>query len=254
MSSEQVWCTVSTGAPESSNCPPGSSEIAPPPVTSNKPMMLSASTIGSQPSRCCMPSSSARMLRRPSYGTGLWPSSVNTNFSCSVPSRKRDLGLLPASNHATRSSRVSIGVMSTWSRAMQGSDEKGRDLTRRLQGRAIGSRLGCKQRRETFGLSAALRVGLPRPARKTKAALVPVVNEIDIRIMRTLPLGARADLEIERIALRLVDEMMTVRHAGLEACCVARAQHGRATVLDQHDFALEHVNELIFGLVPVAQR
>src|SRR6478735_7967896 len=34
--------------------------------------------------------------------------------------RKRDLGLLPASNHATSSSRVSIGVMSTWSRAMQG--------------------------------------------------------------------------------------------------------------------------------------
>ena len=29
-----VWCTVSTGAPDNSNWPPGSSEIAPPPVTS----------------------------------------------------------------------------------------------------------------------------------------------------------------------------------------------------------------------------
>ena len=31
-SSVQVWWMVSTGAPESSNCPPGSSEMAPPPV------------------------------------------------------------------------------------------------------------------------------------------------------------------------------------------------------------------------------
>src|SRR5205823_12497507 len=49
----------------------------------------------------------------------LKPLTLNTNFSCSVPMRNCDLGLLPASNHATRSSRVSIGVMSTWSRAMQ---------------------------------------------------------------------------------------------------------------------------------------
>ncbi|MGY4423233.1 hypothetical protein ACVWY2_005682 [Bradyrhizobium sp. JR6.1] len=34
ISSDWVWCTVSTGAPDNSNCPPGSSEIAPPPVTS----------------------------------------------------------------------------------------------------------------------------------------------------------------------------------------------------------------------------
>src|SRR5262249_24881808 len=166
--------------------------------------------------------------------------------------RNCDLGLLPASNHATRSSRVSIGVMSTWSRAMQIFRRK-RAAT--LHGGCKGGQLGhfssdAKHRREPLALSAALRVGLPRPARKAKAALVPVVNEIDIGIMRTLPLGARADLEIERIALRLVDEMMTVRHTGREACCVARAQHGRAIVLDQHDFALEHVNELIFGLVP----
>jgi hypothetical protein len=33
--------------------------------------------------------------------------------------------LLPASNHATSSSRVSIGVMSTWSRAMKGFRRKG---------------------------------------------------------------------------------------------------------------------------------
>ena len=66
ISSLAVWCTVSTGAPENSNWPPGSSEIAPPPVTSARPMMFGPSMIGSQPSRCSMPWSSARMLRAPS--------------------------------------------------------------------------------------------------------------------------------------------------------------------------------------------
>ena len=37
ISSEQVWCTVSSGAPDSSNWPPGSSEIAPPPVDVEQP-------------------------------------------------------------------------------------------------------------------------------------------------------------------------------------------------------------------------
>ncbi len=122
ISSEQVWCTVSTGAPESSNCPPGSSEIAPPPVTSNMPMMLPSSRIGSHPSRCCMPSSSERMLRRPSYGIGRWPSTVNGNFSCSVPMRNCAFGVTPSANHATRASRDSIGVMSIWSRAIKRAD------------------------------------------------------------------------------------------------------------------------------------
>ena len=36
-------------------------------------------------------------------------------------------------------------------------------------------------------------------------------NEIDIRIVGALGGCARADLEIERVALRLVDEVMAVR-------------------------------------------
>src|SRR5919198_4027815 len=58
------------------------------------------------------------MLRRPSYGTGLYPSTVKANFSCSVPMRYCDVGLQPSANHATSASRVSIGVMSIWSRAI----------------------------------------------------------------------------------------------------------------------------------------
>ena len=41
--SRQVWCSDFSGAPESSNCPPGSSEIAPPPTGSASPMMFSPS-------------------------------------------------------------------------------------------------------------------------------------------------------------------------------------------------------------------
>src|SRR5215213_4754834 len=135
-SSVQVWCTVSTGAPESSNWPPGSSEMAPPPATSSMPIRLPASRIGSQPSRCCIPSSSARMLRSPSYGTGSCRPIAKANFSCSVPMRNSDLGLQPAARYATSSSRVSTGVISIWSRAIRNPKGRGRDLTREPSARA----------------------------------------------------------------------------------------------------------------------
>src|SRR6516225_9163050 len=72
--------------------------------------------------------------------------------------------------------------------------------------------------------------------------------------MRALTLGARADLKVDRVALRPIDEMMTVSDPSLETRGIARLQHCRAAVLDQRDLALEHVDELVFGLVPVAQR
>src|SRR5712692_7123811 len=71
--------------------------------------------------------------------------------------------------------------------------------------------------------------------------------------MRALTLCARADLEVDRVALRPIDEMMTVSDPSLETRGVAPLQHGRAAILDQHDLALEHVNEFVFGLVPVAE-
>src|SRR5262245_27270376 len=72
--------------------------------------------------------------------------------------------------------------------------------------------------------------------------------------MRTLTLGARPDFEINRITLRPIDEVVTVGDAGLEARSVARSQYGRAALLDQRDLDLEHVNELMLGLGPMAQR
>src|ERR1700738_5564401 len=71
--------------------------------------------------------------------------------------------------------------------------------------------------------------------------------------MRPLTLGTRADLKIYRVALRLIDAMMSVGDPSLEPRGVAPRQPGRAAILDQHDPTLEHINELVFGLVPVAE-
>ncbi len=76
---------------------------------------------------------------------GWEPIMVKANFSCSVPMRNLLFGLQPCSNHATNSSRELIGVMSTWSRAMQGSGEKGRDLTHAARQRAIIAARGSAQ-------------------------------------------------------------------------------------------------------------
>src|SRR5262245_32160819 len=54
--------------------------------------------------------------------------------------------------------------------------------------------------------------------------------------------------------LRLVDEVMAVRHAGLESGAVARLEHGLAGVLDQHQLAFEDIDELVLLLVPMSQR
>src|SRR5207244_12394818 len=99
-----------------------------------------------------------------------------------------------------------------------------------------------------------LRIGLARPVQATHAAVVPLKDEIDVRIVGAFGSGARADLEIEHIALRLVDEMMTVGNSGLEARAVAGLEHGLAAVLYQGDFAFEHIDELVLLLVPMPQR
>src|SRR5712691_787628 len=51
--------------------------------------------------------------------------------------RNSAFGLQPAANHATSSSRVSIGVRSTWSRAMGVPAQRAADHTRGVRGRAM---------------------------------------------------------------------------------------------------------------------
>ena len=58
--------TSASGAPESSNWPPGSSEIAPPPSTAERPITRPASSIVSHPVTARRPSSRAAMPCSPS--------------------------------------------------------------------------------------------------------------------------------------------------------------------------------------------
>src|ERR1700676_3495915 len=48
--------------------------------------------------------------------------------------------------------------------------------------------------------------------------------------------------------------MMPVPAVCLEARGIARLEHGLAAVFDQHDFAFEHVDQLVFSFMPVPQR
>src|ERR1041384_6412892 len=53
---------------------------------------------------------------------------MKANFSCSVPARHCAFGFAPSANHATSSSRDSMGVRSTTSRAIYGFSEGGATL------------------------------------------------------------------------------------------------------------------------------
>src|SRR5262249_23226242 len=66
--------------------------------------------------------------------------------------------------------------------------------------------------------------------------------------------AARSDFEIDGVAVRAVDEMMAVGDAGLEAGGVAESERRFALVLDQHDLTLEHEDELVLLLMPMAER
>ena len=72
--------------------------------------------------------------------------------------------------------------------------------------------------------------------------------------MRALGRRARADDQEHPVPLRAVEEMVAVRHAGLEAGGVAGAEDRLALVLDEHELALEHDEELVLALVPVPLR
>ena len=104
------------------------------------------------------------------------------------------------------------------------------------------------------GKGIAVRRGVPSLRRVADAGLVLGDGEIDVGIVRALARRARADLEIDGVAVGAVDEMVAVGDAGLEAGGVARPEDRLAVVLDQRQLAFEHVDELVLVLVPVAQR
>ena len=52
----------------------------------------------------------------------------------------------------------------------------------------------------------------------------------------------------------IVDQMMAVRHVGLEAGGIAGLEQRLAAVLDQNHFAFEDIDQLVFLFMPVPQR
>src|SRR5262249_21763780 len=88
----------------------------------------------------------------------------------------------------------------------------------------------------------------------TRTFFVALHHHVDVRIVRALGGGARTDLDKNRIAIRAIDQTVTVRHAGLPGCRISWLEHDLAAVLAQHHFTLEHVDELVLALMPVALR
>src|SRR5262249_32070793 len=88
----------------------------------------------------------------------------------------------------------------------------------------------------------------------TRTLLVARDHHVDVRIMRPFRRSTRADLDENRVAVRAVHQAMTIRDAGLPCGGVAGAEHGLAVVLAQHHLTFEHINELVFSLMPMALR
>src|SRR5262245_20415245 len=97
-------------------------------------------------------------------------------------------------------------------------------------------------------------IGLAGFVREAHSGGVADHHQVDVGIMRALGRGEAADLDIDGVAARAVDQLVAVGDAGLPASAVARPQHDLAAVLDQRDLAVDHVDELVFLLMPVPQR
>ena len=92
---------VSSGAPESSNWPPGSRLTLQPPLGRARSALPFSST-GSQPNRVIQALQQRPDAARPVIGQRPQVAGAKPNFSCSVPMRHSDAGLLPCSRWLTR--------------------------------------------------------------------------------------------------------------------------------------------------------
>jgi hypothetical protein len=73
-----------------------------------------------------------------------------------------------------------------------------------------------------------------------------------VRITASIGLGSSgANLKQYRLSVRTVVDVMAVGHAGRKSGAVPAAQPLFAVAGDQHHFALDHPNKLVFDCVPV---
>src|SRR4030088_1310329 len=110
------------------------------------------------------------------------------------------------------------------------------------------------ERRKICRSSLRARVGFAGFAHIALVLAVALRPHVDVGIVGDLARRAAADLEIDGVAAAAVDQAMAVGDPGFPAGRVPRPQHGLAVVLDQHQLAFEHIDELILGLMPMALR
>src|SRR5436190_20704764 len=110
--------------------------------------------------------------------------------------------------------------------------------------------------RSIFGIGSDLphRIGLAGLLHIARAGLVALRPHVDVGIHGSLMRGAGADLDVNGVFLRAVDQAMTDTAARLPAGGVARFEHDLAVVLDERNLAFEHIDEFVLVPMPVPLR
>ena len=181
--SRQVWWMSSSGAPDSSSCPAGSSVTEAP--SRDSAITWPCSSTASQPNRV-RPLSSASMPRAPSNGGGRRSSRRKPNFSCSVPMRQSPRGFSPEASTATSSSIRLTGVSPSWLGLDMRIALRGVDRIR--NGPAFARRI--MDPRGPCRASRRWNAGAPPAARSRAAAYEFIAPRIACASMRPLASGA----------------------------------------------------------------
>src|SRR5450631_4395620 len=75
---------------------------------------------------------------------------------------------------------------------------------------------------------------------------------VDVRVFAMVFFMPGTGHEQRHVAGRAVLQAMPITFSGLESGAVAGPQQRLARVVDQHDFALQHVGKLVFMRMPMA--
>jgi hypothetical protein len=77
------------------------------------------------------------------------------------------------------------------------------------------------------------------------------VRHVDVGASREIERVPRADLKIDGHRTRPVDQVMAVARTFRECSAIASEQWSFAAIFDEHQFALQKIDELVFVAVPV---
>src|SRR3954471_24465740 len=110
--------------------------------------------------------------------------------------------------------------------------------------------------RSIFGIGSDLprRIGFPGLSHIALAGLVALRAHVDVGVDRSLMRCACADLDVNGVFLRTVDQAMTDTAVRLPAGGVTRFEHALAVVLDERNLAFEYIDEFILVPMPMPLR